>query len=111
MTAMILNVRGSQMALAAAILLVSYLPAHAQGGNTYAPYWQPPVVKGGPVPRTSDGKPDMTGYWASRFNQAIYDIEDHPVARPGIPPGKGAIVDPPGARSPISRRPPLRPKT
>ena len=52
------------------------------------------------MPRLPDGKPDMTGYWAPRFNQAIFDIEDHPAARPGIPPGKGAIVDPPGGKIP-----------
>jgi hypothetical protein len=52
------------------------------------------------MPRLSDGKPNLQGYWAARFNQAIFDIEDHPTARPGIPPGKGAIVDPPGGKIP-----------
>ena len=46
----------------------------------------------------SDGHPDLQGYWTSRFNAAVFDVEDHPVARPGIPPGKGAIVDPPDGR-------------
>jgi hypothetical protein len=92
--------RWFQAALTGAVLVVSSVPMRAQGGNTYAPYWQPPVVKGGPIPRLPDGKPDMQGYWAPRFNQAIYDIEDHPVARPGIPAGKGAIVDPPGGKIP-----------
>ncbi|HEV3332068.1 MAG TPA: hypothetical protein VG096_13855 [Bryobacteraceae bacterium] len=94
------NLFRSHLVLVAAIL-ASSLPARAQGGgNPFAPYWQPPVVKGGPVARLSDGKPNMQGYWAGRFNQAIYDIEDHPVAKPGIPPGKGAIVDPPGGKIP-----------
>ena len=96
------NARGSRAALFAAAVLSGCFPAAAQRGaaGSYLPYWQPPVVKGGPVPRLPDGKPDMQGYWAARFNQAIYDIEDHPVARPAIPAGKGAIVDPPGGKIP-----------
>lgn len=74
-------------------------PAAKAGGKpgpeTYLPYYQAPMVKGGPVARTADGHPDMQGYWTSRFNQSVYDVEDHPVARPGIPAGKGSIVDPP----------------
>jgi len=94
------NLLCSALVLAAAIL-VSSVPAVAQaGGNPFAPYWQPPMVKGAPVARLSDGKPNLQGYWAGRFNQAIYDIEDHPVARPGIPAGRGAIVDPPGGKIP-----------
>jgi hypothetical protein len=68
--------------------------------NQYGPYYQAPLVKGGPVGRTPEGKPDMQGYWTPRFNQSVYDVEDHPVARPGIPPGKGSIVDPPGGKIP-----------
>ena len=85
-----------------AAITISAVLALAQGPATatYGPYWQPPVIKGGPVSRLPDGKPNMQGYWAARFNSAIYDIEDHPVARPGIPPGKGAIVDPPGGKIP-----------
>src|SRR5579871_1900895 len=71
-----------------------------RGGGEYLPYYQAPVVKGGPVGRTPEGKPDLQGYWTSRFNQSVYDIEDHPVARPGIPAGKGSIVDPPGGKIP-----------
>ena len=98
---MIKNRSSSRTVLAISVILIGQVLASAQGGgNTYAPYWQPPLVKGGPVPRLPDGKPDLQGYWAGRFNQAIYDIEDHPVARPGIPPGKGAIVDPPGGKIP-----------
>ena len=97
---MILNFRSSKLALGSALLSASCWIAHAQAGNTFGPYWQPPVVKGGPVPRLPDGKPNLEGYWAARFNQAIFDIEDHPVARPGVAPGKGAIVDPPGGKIP-----------
>src|SRR5579862_9064122 len=74
--------------------------ATAAGQGIYGPYYQPPVVKGGPVTRTPDRKPDMQGFWGPRFNQAIFEVQDHPVAQPGIPPGKGAIVDPPDGRIP-----------
>ncbi|SRR5579875_332710 len=75
--------------------------AGAQGpaGAEYGPYWQPPVVKGGPVKRLPDGKPDMSGYWAPRFNRAIFDIEDEP-GRRGGPAAKGAIIDPPDGKIP-----------
>jgi len=69
-------------------------------GGEFGPYYQAPVVKGGPMPRGADGKPNMSGYWTPRFNQAVFDVEDHPVARPGIGPGKGAIVDPPDGKIP-----------
>ena len=84
----------------AATVLFCAVPLSAQPNNSYGPYWQPPMVKGGPMPRTADGKPDMTGYWAARFNQAIFDVEDHPQPQPGIPRGKGAIVDPSDGRIP-----------
>src|SRR5207244_11497910 len=42
-----------------------------------------------PFPRTSDGKPDLSGIWQV-MNTANYDIEDHP-ASPGVPAGMGVI--------------------
>jgi hypothetical protein len=83
--------------VAAAFALAS-VPAAGQG--QFQPYYQPPVVKGGPVPRLPDGKPDMQGYYGPRFNQAIFEVQNHPVARPGIAAGKGAIVDPPDGMIP-----------
>ena len=98
---MVRNLSLSRIVFGMALVLAIRVPAVAQGaGNTYGPYWAPPVIKGGPVPRLPDGKPNLQGYWAARFNQAIFDIEDHPVARPGVGPGKGAIVDPPGGKIP-----------
>ncbi len=58
------------------------------------------MIKGDPVPRLPDGKPDMHGYWAPRFNQAIFEVQNHPTAKPGIAPGRGAIVDPPDGMIP-----------
>ena len=92
----------SALAVAAVLSWVA-VPAAAQGqparggvgapaGAEFGPYYQAPLVKGGPVARTPDGKADFEGYWTSRFNQAVFDVEDHPQRRPGIAPGKGAIV-------------------
>lgn len=44
------------------------------------------------------GQPDLQGVWRV-WNQAKYDVQDHS-ARPGIPAGKGVIVDPPDGRIP-----------
>jgi len=77
----------------ASLILLSSLSCFGQGG-AYSPYWQPPVVKGEALKRLPDGHPDITGYWAPRFNQAIFEVQNHPVARIGIAAGKGAIVDP-----------------
>jgi hypothetical protein len=41
------------------------------------------------LPRTADGKPDLSGLWQV-MNTANYDIEDHP-ASPGVPAGMGVI--------------------
>ena len=70
------------------------------GGEQYGPYYAAPVKPGEPVGRTPDGQPDMQGFWTPRFNQAIFEVQDHPTAQPGIGPGKGAIVDPADGRIP-----------
>ena len=50
---------------------------------------------GGPVQRLADGHPDMQGYWnAANDGGALFEVQSHPVDRPGVPAGKGAIVDP-----------------
>lgn len=41
------------------------------------------------LPRTADGKPDLSGLWQA-MNTANYDIEDHSAA-PGVPAGMGII--------------------
>src|SRR5687767_130730 len=41
------------------------------------------------LPRTAEGKPDLSGLWQV-MNTANYDIEDHP-ASPGVPAGMGII--------------------
>jgi len=44
----------------------------------------------GPIKRTADGKPDLTGLWQAN-TLAAWDVEEHPAVY-GIPAGKGVIV-------------------
>ena len=50
------------------------------GGEQYGPYYSAPATPGNPVGRTPDGQPDMQGFWTPRFNQAIFEVQDHPGA-------------------------------
>ncbi len=44
----------------------------------------------------ADGHPDMQGFWnAANNGGAVFEVQNHPAPRPGVPPGKGAVVDPP----------------
>jgi hypothetical protein len=44
----------------AAVVLSTYIPAAGQTVQTKTP---PPAAKTGPVPRTADGQPDLSGFW------------------------------------------------
>ena len=86
-------------------------PATGQGrvGSTNPllngnPYISPAEVKGGPVKRLPDGKPDLQGYWSQRTignSMSMFSVEQTD-GRPkqGIPPTKGIVVDPPDGRIP-----------
>lgn len=56
------------------------------GGPSYTP------------PRTQAGHPDLQGVWRV-WNLAKYDLEDH-AAKPGVPAGRGFVVDPPDGKIP-----------
>ncbi len=61
----------------------------------------PALPPSGPVPRAADGHPNMSGYWnAANNGGAVFEVQKHPVARPGFAPGNGAIVDPPDGMIP-----------
>jgi hypothetical protein len=48
--------------------------------------------------RTPTGQPDLQGVWRA-WNLAKYDLEDHS-AKPGVPAGRGFVVDPPDGKIP-----------
>jgi len=78
----------SLVLVAAAALSQTFSPAlRAQAG---APAYNPP--------RTAGGQPDLQGIWRA-WNLAKYDLEDHG-AKPGVPAGRGFVVDPPDGRIP-----------
>jgi hypothetical protein len=39
------------------------------------PYYQAPELVGGPPKRTSDGKPDMNGFWTARIGRSIFNVQ------------------------------------
>ena len=49
-------------------------------------------------PRTPEGHPDLQGVWRA-WNLARYDLEDHG-AKPGVPAGRGFVVDPADGKIP-----------
>ena len=49
-------------------------------------------------PRTADSQPDLQGVWRA-WNLAKYDLEDHG-AKPGVPAGRGFVVDPADGKIP-----------
>jgi hypothetical protein len=73
----------------AAIAYSSSAPATAQ-----APARAPVYT----APRTPDGQPDLQGVWRA-WNLAKFDLEDHG-AKPGVPAGRGFVVDPPDGKIP-----------
>ena len=62
-----------------------------------------PLPPAGPVKHMADGKPDISGYYnAGNNGGAVFEVQKHPVAKTGIPPGQGAIVDPPDGLIPYT---------
>jgi hypothetical protein len=72
-----LTIRTMVMVAAAAVV-----PVHGSPQDAAAP-------KSASMPRTADGKPDLSGIWQV-LNTAAWDVEDHP-ARDGVPAGDGVV--------------------
>ena len=71
------------IAYSASPALTAQAPA---GGQAYTP------------PRTAGGQPDLQGVWRA-WNLAKFDLEDHG-AKPGVPAGRGFVVDPADGKIP-----------
>jgi hypothetical protein len=90
---------GRAAGLAACLsLMPAQPPAPQAAGNGGVPAifgGTGPHVAGGPVQHLADGHPDMQGFWnAGNNGGAVFELQNHPTPRSGVPPGKGAIVDP-----------------
>src|SRR5262245_3392729 len=60
---------------------------------------QAPARAGAFTPsKNADGQPNLEGIWRA-WNLAQYDLEDHG-AKPGVPAGRGFVVDPPDGKIP-----------
>jgi len=103
-----LRIAGVAVGCCAVGLFVTAPLALAQGGRGRGPvdpllngnpYVSPQEVKGGPVLRLPDGKPDLQGAWSQRTagnSMSMYSVEKtygHP--KTSIPRTAGIIVDPP----------------
>jgi hypothetical protein len=75
--------------LAAAGAAASFAPALAA---------QAPAASAFVPAKTSDGYPNIEGVWRA-WNLAKYDLEDHG-SKPGIPAGRGFVVDPADGKIP-----------
>ena len=72
----------SFLALATLLWLI-----HASAANAGGEAVQGPAATA--IPRTPDGKPDLSGIWQV-MNTAAWDIQDH-AAQKGVPGGQGVV--------------------
>src|SRR5688572_27881954 len=104
---------GAVLVLALAAVLIPTLvtgDVYAQGqparGTGAGPAGQTGPAGGGrgpapgPIRRTADGKPDLSGFYESNGRGANYGLEEHKGSTL-MPPGQGIIVDPPDGRLPM----------
>ena len=56
---------------------------------SFAPAWVAAQAPGVAIPRTADGRPDVSGFWQA-MNTAAWDLEPH-AAQPGVPAGIGVV--------------------
>src|SRR4051812_28907626 len=87
------------VAVAVAALSLAHLGAQQQR-NEEVSGTVAAAAKGGPVPRTPDGKPNFEGFWQTRNDVQITNkIEEHPGGY-AIRASKSWVVDPPDGKIP-----------
>ena len=76
-------------------------PASGQEGRSGGARGGGAATPAGPIPRTPDGKPDLTGTWLGRgpVRAHTFILEEHPGAF-GIQAGRSLIIDPPDGKIP-----------
>src|SRR3954465_9765277 len=100
--------------LSAAALMAAAFGSGFVAAQAPAPSSPAGAGSGAKPPRTSDGKPNLQGYWNNQAGAAPWDIEPHPASFQ-VPAGDGVIVDPSDHRIPyqpaaLERRNELRDK-
>src|SRR5262245_4187992 len=87
--------------IAASVFSIAVLTAVGQTGGrgAQAGGGRGQVQPGPAIPRTADGKPDLSGIWQVLDNSIDGNVEPH-VASYGVRGGQGAIVDPPDGMIP-----------
>lgn len=77
------RVHSAVAAVRLVVVVLCFIPALAAAQAPAA------GTQAGPIPRTVDGKPNLSGIWQS-MNTAAWDIQDHS-AQKGIPAGQGVV--------------------
>jgi hypothetical protein len=90
------------------VLALAAIPLFAQGPPPGAAPAKPAAAKAkppaGPFTRLPDGHPDMQGFWNAVNNGgAVFDVQNHPIARTGVGAGRGAVVEPADGYIPYTR--------
>jgi hypothetical protein len=89
--------RGVLVALGIAVVTPALVVLEAQRGA--GPTASTPAPAPGPIRRTADGKPDLTGFFQSDAGGANYGLERH--ERDFLTPGtRGVVIDPPDGMLP-----------
>ena len=89
-----MSMRGRFLLSIAAVLVmlvVTSVPVSGQRGRGSG---GAPPAPAGPIPRTPDGKPDLTGSWAERMNLTHTVILEEHTGGFGVTAGRGLIIDP-----------------
>lgn len=79
-------------------LLIGAVAVAAIAPSVSAPLTAQAGVQAYAPSRTAAGHPDLQGVWRA-WNLAKFDLEDHG-AKPGVPAGRGFVVDPPDGKIP-----------